>query len=278
MGYSEEKKIVGQIHNLRRSQSAVEVYQTLQADVETEREKADKLQKQLDTRPKDLAGRMDSVRAELDALQKERDQAFANRDQLFQERDELQRQMSALHEKRRQITEQFREESSLYWQKLTEERAHGAERLRAEKSAQEEQRRAEAQERLLEKARAPAYGAEIRDCRSLLEYFCGKSENPTIVTATPQPPNPQPFSENYPGPDWVPLKKKAEEEAFFVGGKGKAKKGSRRGTSSAPSKVSIPLGIMSTLISLAITPPTTTAEIPETIEGIKKKIEWFEGT
>ncbi|KAF8525333.1 hypothetical protein JB92DRAFT_2877499 [Gautieria morchelliformis] len=282
MGPSDEKKVVGQINSLKRSQTTIELYQTLQAEVDTNREQADRLRKQLDSHPGNLAERYEAVLADLDALQKESDEVYANREQLYRERDELQKQLSALHEQRRQAADQFREKRNAYWEKLTEDRAREAELLRAQRTAEGERKRAEAREQLLERARAPAFAIEIRDCRSLLEYFSSKADQssapspPATVTGAERPPQ-SPSSENHPGAGWVPLKKKSEGEDFFIGGKGKAKKGQRRGTSVATtSKVSIPLGIMSTLISLAIAPPTTTSEIPSTIEDIKRKIEWFE--
>jgi hypothetical protein len=281
----EENKTVEQLSSLKRSQTTVELYQTLHSEVETNREKVDRLRKQLDTHPQNLAEKFSAVRAELDALQREHDDAYVNRQQLYQERDNLQKQLSALHEQRRQTVEKFRETQKAYLEKLSNSRVQEAERLRAEKSAHEERKRAEARERLIEKARVPAFAAEIRDCRTLLEYFSNKVD----LNSTPSSPTPVtglqrqtrwPSTENHPGAGWTPLKQKGDEDDFFVGGKSKAKKAQRRETSSlvaTPSKVSIPLGVMSTLVSLSISPPSTTAELPRTIEDINKKIVWFEG-
>lgn len=285
MSVSEEKKITGQINSLQRSQTVILACQALQAEVEAHREKAEGLRQQLASQPQDLSERIFAVRAELTALQKAHDEAFANRPELCRERDELQKKVSTLLTKRQQAAQEFREINNAYQERLNEDRAQEAERLRAERSAQEEQKRAEARERLLEKARAPAFAAEIRDCRTLLEYFSGKADhtpNPSSPTVTTGPQRSDTgrssCGENHPGPGWVPLKKKGDDE-FFVGGKGKSKKRQRGVLSSvaAPSKISIPLGIMSTLMSLAIAPPSSTAEVPGTLEEIKKKIEWFEG-
>lgn len=226
------------------------------------------------------------MREELDALQTEHDAAYANRQELYRERDSLQKQVSALHEQRRQTAQQLRDTQKAYLEQLEDDRAREAKRLREEKSAQEARKRAEGRERLLEKARAPAFAAEIRDCHVLLEHFSSKVD-PTSTPSSPstetglQRESRSPSTENHPGTGWVPLQKKGNGEAFFVGGKGKAKKAQRRGISSSvasQSKVSIPLGIMSTLMSLSIALPSTTGDIPGTIEDIKKKIEWFEGT
>jgi hypothetical protein len=285
IGLSEEKKVVGQINSLKRSQTAIELCERLQTEVDTTREQAGRLRRQLDSHPGNLAERYEAVLADLNALQKETDDIYANRERLYRERDDLQKQLSALHEQRRQATYQIREKRNAEWEKLKEDRARDAERLRAERAAEEERKRAEARERLLERARVPAFAVEIRDCRSLLEYFSSKADQ---TSTAPSPPatvsggeslTQSPTSENHPGAGWVPLKKKTEGEVFFVGGKGKAKKGQRRGTATATtSKVSIPFGIMTTLTSLAIDPPTMTSEIPGTIHEIKRKIEWFEGT
>ncbi|KAF8592402.1 hypothetical protein K439DRAFT_1378504 [Ramaria rubella] len=285
MSLAEEKKTVGQINILERSRPGVECYQSLQAAVDENRTRADVLRGQLDSVPQALAEKIDIVRKELRVAQKERDEAFANRGDLYRKRDELHAQLFALREERRQAAEQFQRKRDAYWNEVIEARAQEAERTRAERTAQEEQRRAEAQGRLLEKARAPAFAAQIHDCRSLLEYFSPKAEHSSTIVAPATQEKGQssqqnllPLGENHPGQDWVPLKKKGEEDAFFVGGKGKAKKARKKTSAStaSSSKVSVPLGIMTTLVSLSIAPPTTAGDIARTIEDIHKKIEWFE--
>ena len=283
MSLPDEKKALNKVNSLRRSRTAVENYQRLQASIDAKRARADALRTQQGSGSKAISDRFDAVRAELDRLRREGDEAFANRGKLYEERNTLQQQLSALHEQRRQSVERFREERDAYWRKTNEDRVKQAERAREERVAQEEQKRIQARERLMEKARAPAFAAEIQDCRSLLEYFSGKGEHASSPTAEPAAERPkQPPGDNHPGAwaGWVPLKKE-EEESYFVGGKGKTKKGHRKGAGSTvggSSKISIPLGILSTLLSLSISPPAVAAEVHRTIEDLRKKLEWYQGT
>lgn len=294
MTLSEERETLRQIGILRRSRTAVENSQALQADIDAHRTRVVALQKRLGSGSVATAARIDIVREELETMRKESDAAFSERGELYVEREQLQTQLYALHDLRRQAVERFKTEREEHRRMADEQRAQNAARARAERAAKEEQQRVQAQERLLEKARTPAFAAEIRDCRSLLEYFSSavkgesassssSSSVPSIAEATHQLRQPvDNYPEAYPLAGSVPLKKKGEEEdVYFVGGKGKRKKGNRKGQTSSTTgsaKVSVPIGILSTLVSLSIDPPTVTADLPRTIEELRKKIEWYEGT
>jgi hypothetical protein len=82
----------------------------------------------------------------------------------------------------------------------------------------------------------------------------------------------------------VPRKKKGDdEEAYFVGGKGKGKSKKGPKANDAPteatpssSNVNVPFGTLSALLSLSIPPPTSQADVPRVVEDLKTKKAWFE--
>lgn len=93
--------------------------------------------------------------------------------------------------------------------------------------------------------------------------------------------------------NFVPRKKKGEdEEAYFVGGgkggKGKGKKGGPRAADgaaanaeatpppSSSSGVNVPFATLSALLSLSIPPPSSQADVPRVVEDLKTKKAWFE--
>jgi len=149
---------------------------------------------------------------------------------------------------------------------------------------------------LLQKASTPIFSAKKRDCQTLLDFFSSKLGGETVTgqktissprsDSLPQSLTMRDPSENHPDQfeGWVMLKgKKDKEEDFFVGGKGKGSKKGRRHTdgssassSSHSTKMSIPLGILNILISLEITPPSTTADVLRTVNDIQKKLDWFD--
>jgi len=86
--------------------------------------------------------------------------------------------------------------------------------------------------------------------------------------------------------DLVARKKKGEEEAYFVAGKGKkSRKGPKNSGQNSPalstpstssSQFQIPLSTLTALLSLSIPPPSSKDEIPRVIEDLKTKKAWFE--
>ena len=88
--------------------------------------------------------------------------------------------------------------------------------------------------------------------------------------------------------NFVPRKKKGDdEEAYFVGGgkgnKGKGKKGSKangaanaEATPPSTSTVNVPFATLAALLSLSIPPPSSQADVARVVEDLKTKKAWFE--
>ncbi|KAG8959810.1 hypothetical protein FRC03_007476, partial [Tulasnella sp. 419] len=191
--------------------------------------------------------------------------------------------VDALYATKKESSQKYREASDRYYAKLSEDKARRAERAKAQRAAAEEDKKREEAERLREEAEIPAYQAEIEDCQTLIDYLSG---NPTASSgglelgSTPLTGVPklelrkveEPVAEGL-----IARKKKGEDdENYFVGGKGKKKKanGAPAATPSTD-KFSVPLAKLSALMQLSIPPPATAADVPQTIENLKIKKEWF---
>ena len=286
---ADEKRALQEINQTKRIRKTVENFQADSDAIDADRAAVDELKKQLDDpEAKVISERYDAIKAELDEVKKEEDEVYANRSQLFEERNTLQQQIDGLFSERRESTARFREANDRYYVKLNEDRARRAERRRAQKEAEEDEKRQARILQLREEASQPAFQVQIEDCQTLIDYFSGKSS--TAVVSTAKAAFTEPILEIRQveaAPDSFVLRKKKgeEEEAYFVGGKGKSK--SKKGhkadgsapaetTPSSSSTVNVPFGTLSALLSLSLPPPSSQADVPRVVEDLKTKKAWYE--
>ncbi|KAG6817414.1 hypothetical protein H0H87_009059 [Tephrocybe sp. NHM501043] len=290
----DEKRALADISTSKRNRRIVESFQADQDSIEADRATVEELRKQLDDPDfKATSDRYDAIKAELDQLKKEGDEAYANRSKLFEERDTIQAQLTVLFNQKREGAAQFREANDAYWNKVNEDRARRAEKARAQRAAEEAEKKKEIAERLLEEATLPAYQAQIEDCQTLIDSLLGKSTGNVTYKSTPLLEKAEIAGvaklelrqvEAAPEGSIVRKKKGEDEDNYFVGGKGKkGKKGTSKTADPAPTSSStpnaslnLPLPTLSALLSLSIPPPASSADVPRVVEDLKTKKAWFE--
>ena len=286
---ADEKRALQEINQTKRMRKTVESFKADSDAVDADRAAVEEFKKQLDDpEAKAISERYDAIKAELDEIKKEEDELYANRSQLFEERTSLQQQVDALFAERRESTARFREANDRFYEKLNEDRARRAERRRAQREAEEEEKRKARVLQLREEASQPAFQLQIEDCQTLIDFFSGKST--TAIVSSEKAGYTEPALEIRlvdAAPDnFVARKKKGEEEeSYFVGGgkgKGKGKKGPKaNGTVAAEapsgsSNVNLPFATLSALLSMSIPPPSSQADVPRVVEDLKTKKAWFE--
>ena len=315
MKLADEKRALQEISQCKRTRRIVEGFQAEQDSIERDRAQADELRKLLeDPEWKASNDRYDAIKAELDEIRKEGDEAYANRNQLYDERNELKRQVDELYASKRESAQTYKAENDKYWAKVHADRARIAERARAQRAAEEENKKKEQAARIREEASVPAFQSQIEDCQTLIDYFSGKTSGTISLSTSGQPLTVKKEIAGVPklelrqvdtdmGAGFVVRKKKGEdEEAYFAPSKGKAKNkkgGAKSNGNSDPStptatsttdtdaaaaaavassnaNFNAPLPILSALLSLSIPPPTSKAEVPRVIEDLKTKKTWFE--
>ncbi|KAJ4478103.1 hypothetical protein J3R30DRAFT_3657430 [Lentinula aciculospora] len=287
---ADEKRALAEITSSNRSRRTLNAFQSDQESIDADRAAVAELRKQLDDPDfQAVSDRYDKVKLELDELRKEEDVLYSNRSKLFEERDSIQAQLNTLYNEKRESTQNFREVNDRYWNKLNEDRARRAERLRTQRAAEELQKKQETAQRLREEAEAPAYQTQIEDCQTLIDSLSGKtSGNVTLKSA--------PLVEKQvvagvskldirkveAAPEGVVVRKKKGEhdDSYFVGGKGKGK-GKKNGpktngSAENSSQLNLPFATLSALLNFSIPPPTSNADIPRVVENLKTKKEWFE--
>ncbi|THG95808.1 hypothetical protein EW026_g5910 [Hermanssonia centrifuga] len=298
MKVADEKRALAEINQCKRNRRTVEGFQNEQESIEADRAQADELRKQLDDpEGKAISERYDAIQAELDQLKSEGDKAHAARGKLMDERTEIQGQLDELFNQKRDSTMRFREANDRYWAKVNEDRARRAERMRAQRAADDEAKKKEVADRLREEAEMPAFQAQIEDCQTLIDYFSGKSSAPPKLSTDAEKekanlagvPQLEIRKVEAASDGMVVRKKKGEEEeSYFVGGGGKQKKGKKHGAKVTPTsdstgteapstdRVNIPLATLSALLSLSIPPPTSTTDSPRVVEDLQTKKAWFQ--
>lgn len=285
----DEKRALAEISQCKRNRRTVEGFQADQEAIDADKAAAEELRKQLDDpEAKAASERYDAIKAQLDELKKEGDEAYANRSKLLDERTALQGQLDDLYNQKRDSAQRFRDANDRYWAKIHEERAKRAERQRAQKAAEEDEKKKAAVERLRDEADVPAFQVQIEDCQTLIDYFSGKVSAPALSTRslsekaelTSVPKLEIRKVEAVEG--MVVRKKKGEEEEeYFTGKKGKkgGKKASKPSTPAdepASGNLNIPLATLTALLSLSIPPPTSATDVPRLVEDLSTKKAWFE--
>ncbi|KAG6814185.1 hypothetical protein H0H92_000862 [Tricholoma furcatifolium] len=292
MKLADEKRALADISTSRRTRRVVESFQADQDSIEADRAKADELRKQLDDPEfKATSDRYDAIKTELDQLKKESDDAYAGRSKLFEERDSIQAQLNVLFNQKRDSAAQFREANDRYWNKVNEDRARRAERARAQRAAEEAQKKAELADRLLEEAKLPAFQFQIEDCQTLIDFLSGNSSGNVTYKSTPLLEKTEIAGvakldirqvDAVPEGSIVRKKKGEDEEAYFVGkGKTKGKKPAKAtdavpASPSTPTDLNLPLPTLTALLTLSIPPPANSADVGRVIEDLKTKKAWFE--
>ena len=287
MKLADEKRALQEISQAKRTRKIVEGFQAAQNSIDADRSTADEVRQQLDDpESKAISDRYDKIKAELDEVKKESDEAYAGRTKLFEERDNLQAQITTLFNEKRASAHQFREANDRYWTKVHEDRARRAERARAQRAAEEAQKKLEHAQQLREEASLPAYQAEIEDCQTLIDALSGKNSDTVVLSSSSLPvkddvagvPKLELRQVEAVSDGLVVRKKKGEaEETYFVG-KGKRGKKDKvpKATPETDTLKTLPLGTITALSKLAISLPTAASDILRVVEDLKTKKAWYE--
>lgn len=311
----DEKKALHEISTLRRSKNALNGLNTVEVAIAEDRARIDELKKVLDDpETKKKMAKYEELKKELDDLKQQGNKVYEERNALYDERNALQKQMDELYDRKREVSQTYRDKNDAYYAKVAEERKAKQDRFRAEKQEEEAAKRKEDIARMREDAQSPAFAAEIEDTGVLIGWFQGKygDASSAKVPQTHAGANASADKAVLEGVkkleirkvdqapmDGMVLKKKGgeDEESFFMGGGSgkKGKKGSKQAgaattspkasstpTPSEPSAaattntaINLPMGLLTALLSLGISPPTNKDDTTRVIADLEHKRDWF---
>ncbi|PVU96854.1 hypothetical protein BB561_000923 [Smittium simulii] len=288
----EEKKLISEISNLRRTKKLVSVLETQQQELTTKKAELDEVYNQLrDTNAQALSDEYTVLQQKLDDMKDKFATEKSAIDNLYKQRNELKLQIDKLYDMKRSNIATFKEKSNQFYLWQQEQK-----KLKYE---QEKQSRAqEARERVLsiakeeqEIAAIPAFEGEINNCTNLLNYLQTTFNQSPAVSSAPSkkddtdksvPSNiRQPDADNnVPAGSKILASKQDRGQDFFSGsGASKSKKKSNKSsaskTLSSKQGLRFPLSILDSFNLLKIEPPTNMTNLTTTINAITERKEFF---
>ncbi|XP_071804167.1 uncharacterized protein [Asterias amurensis] len=293
---SEENRIVKEIDTYRRSKKKVKEYlqQKEQIKIQRDRKKCLKDERDKYFRQVSLSkSKEDEVKQKLMTFKSKTDEAWSRYREAGPERETLKKEIGELHERRRQLTVEFRLQNSKYHMQQKQQRAHSFKRKEEEKRAIEEARQREWA--VYEASREP-YEDERQLCSTLIKYLhryltpdhelplgasaLSPGQSPASSVSTPTGCRDDMMTSD--GVEFVILKKKINdsEDVFLPTTSAKKKRAIRKHNRksswlSKPIRHTAP--IFSQFDTLGLQAPSTIGEVPSSISQLTvKKNEYDE--
>ncbi|CAB5390215.1 unnamed protein product [Rhizophagus irregularis] len=272
----DEKKIIANISNLKKSKKSVKLFETQKNAIEEEQKKIDELKKTLDDSDfKKNNEEYDDVKAQLETVSKDCDLNREKRNELFDEKKRLTAQ-------KREIQEQYNKSKQEYRKYQEEENKRRQELKRKQAQERENQYKKEVMARKREEAAVPAFQLDILNCENLINYFeslnggTGKSAQLQSSPTAPVDSNiRQPDATSNVPEGTVLMKKSDRGDDYFIGGGKKHKKSQKEKKSSKSNVFPLSFSIMEQLTSLDVAVPLNSSEIEQTIESLFQKKKYF---
>lgn len=275
----DEKKALAEISTLKKTRKNFALFDEQQKGIDELRNKIKELKDSMnDPESRALSERYDKAQAELDAIKAEQDAAYKSLSSLRDERSRLNEEQKKTYAAIRKHKDDFYAAKKAYNEWEREQKIKARERQRAEHERYLLERRKERAQKMLAEASDPAYLEEIKRANSLLHFL-----DPASATTEKSPL----LADSGLGAqatrkvDDTPIKgtmlvRKEDREEDYAPAVKKGKKGKKGGEKSAEassSKFSLPPSVVEDCAFLGIDPPMGAADVPETIEKIKKKLE-----
>ncbi|ESZ91120.1 hypothetical protein SBOR_8484 [Sclerotinia borealis F-4128] len=285
----DEKKALEDISKLRKHRKSFAGIDDTEKSIEELKAKRKALQDKLDDpESKALSEKYSKIQAELDVLKAEQDDAFKNFSTLKAEKDKVQAEQQEKWLALRKIKDEHYQAVRAANQFDFIQRQKARERQKAEYEKQQNDRKKERAQKMLEEASDPAFLDELRNAESVLRYL---DPNFTTIKAPLQAPSGLEASAGRTVDDsglkgTRVMKKETLEEDYFKGTGGKkGKKGNKRAAASgspastppASTKYSCPPAVMEDLAKMGIDPPFSAADVPAVTEKVRSKLNhWKE--
>jgi hypothetical protein len=253
---------------LKKGRSQVEGLDEQQEAITKERDIYTALKQQIDAgESKKLSEQYDVLNEELRSLLDEGHKQYEERNKLYTERNRIKGLLDEAYNTLRTSRDEFRKSNDEYYTAVRELREARREKEQLQKIQAEAEKRQELIRQELELASLPAFEHEITLCDNLgifLESFLARSTNQVEVSATSN-------QNAINAPEGFVLKKKDEDEAFFVGNKNNKKKNNKSNKEKKVDTLKLPLATMENFFEVKVTVPTKISEIPATLEKLKDR-------
>eukprot|EP00899_Mesostigma_viride_P022382 jgi/Mesvir1/3328/Mv13713-RA.1 len=285
----EEKKIVSQIKELRKSREFVKDYHDRREKIQTDEGARVALTEQIKAKDAEINAvkeqeqeqrmvceaireREEAAAADIPTLEKERDECYAKIQQIREAR-------SALRKEFKEKEDEWRERENEWWVQQREEKQRRYEAAVEQRKAREEQRKAREAEYAVE-----PYTDEILACEQLITYVqkfvtedgnagegSGDAPGDTSVAAKGGLDHAQGFGARL-------VRKAEKDEDYFSGTKkgGKKSKGEdKKKAAKGAEKIVHSLDALQSFQNVKVTPPTSAASVPDKVAELKARIAHY---
>ena len=279
LSLSEEKKIIADISNLKKSLKSFDSVSSQQSLVDADRKALEELReklKALDVKRDENKAAGDNVKSQMDALSKEIASKAGKSSHLIDEKNSIRTKMDKAYDELKAIRgahKKARDEFNAWYRS---EQARKKEEYQKRISEEKEEKLRIAAERELERASIPAFTDELGLCANLATYLTSFLPDNKEVDATASKPTNsinRAVDSSVPAGVTVISKKTDRDEDFFVGKK--PKKSAKRAPTTAVKPFKLDLEMIDLFSRLKIEIPVSVTEIPTTLDSIETKKKWF---
>lgn len=269
----DEKKALNEISQLNRAKKSFGGLDQSQKAIDDLRAQIADLKKGLDDpEAKALSEKYNTIQSELNSIKSEQDEVYKNLNGLRDQRTKLQGEQQEAWTAMKSFKDEHYEKKRAYRDYENE-----AYRIRKEKQKKENDeyhagKRREAAKKRLEEASEPAYTDEIITAQGLIRYF-DPSAAPTSAEAK-APGKYAASAERKVNDDafkGMKVMKKDDEDFMMLGGGKKKGKGGKKAP--AAEKFNLNIGVLEDLSKVKVDAPSSQADVPATIEKLKKRVE-----
>lgn len=281
-------QIFQEISILKRGRTQVEGVTEQQEEIEKERALYNDLRKNVDDgENKRLSDKYELLNTELKTLIAEAIKQREERTKLFDERTRLKALLDDTYQTLRTSRDEHRKAKDEYYKAVREAQEKRRELDRLEKIKLEAEKREENARQELELASIPAYQHEIVLCDTLAAFLKGfitkavaasaaiTTGQQEVVDQSPTTTDDLLIEEHV--PEGFVIKKKENDEVYFMGGKTKKKMGVAKAPKEKKSDIlKLPLATMEDFFDVKVTVPTKISEVPATLEKLnERKLAYF---
>eukprot|EP00842_Homolaphlyctis_polyrhiza_P004945 jgi/Hompol1/5451/HPOL_001702-RA len=290
---TEERRALNEISSLKKARKVLEGHGSQQTSVEADRAKIDALRAQMkaiETQRDAAREATDATRAQLNTLTESLKESRSVVTSLLEEKKNAKALVDAAFEKLRTTRAAFKAAKDTYYAWEQEERNKRREAQRQRQMEEREARLVAQAERELEDADIPAFVEEINLCTALIQFLNtqinGNTETKTAAPSRPTSGRVVSAEDAMPKGATVLQRKSDREDEFMVVSKKKnnnstPKKNAVDAGTSSPAKSARPIKLdikmVEQFISLQITIPVSTDDIPSTLAVLEEKKKNFCG-
>jgi uncharacterized coiled-coil DUF342 family protein len=261
----DEKKALTEISQLKKSKAAFANIAKMEEAIAADKETVagiragidDSESKKLHLRAQEIIKKIEESRAERNELKKSRDALYAARDKAFEEKHAANAELQALRDEYYGALKQYQDQYAA-------DMAVRREKEKEERQAYEKEKRLERAKAKLEIASTPAFGVEIVETENLLNFF--EKESGASPAAESKASSPSPSID--------PSKVIKKDVGTFMEGTG-GKRGKKTRGAKAGDKFNLNLTVIESLSALSIGIPGSKSEVPEVVEQLKKKLNYY---